>query len=102
MAEARDQLAAFVLAYQKKRSVGHIVTIDVHPDFRRRNIGNRLMELAEERLRARGAARIVLEVSAGNEPALRFYQKRGYIAKRFLPRYYRDRSDAYLMEKTIA
>ena len=101
VAEVENQVVAFLLAYQKKRPVGHIVTIDVHPDFRQRGIGDQLMELAEQRLRQGGAMRIVLEVSVENDPALQFYAKRGYLTRRLLPHYYRDESDAYLMEKRL-
>jgi len=101
VAEVENQVVAFLLAYQKKRPVGHIVTIDVHPDFRQRGIGYQLMELAEERLRRGGAMRIVLEVSVHNDPAIQFYAKLGYLTRRLLPHYYRDSSDAYLMEKML-
>ena len=105
VAEVSDQVIAFVLAYQKKRSpgnaAGHIVTIDVLAEFRARGIGNRLMELAEQRLRQNGARRIILEVGTENKPALRFYKRRGYAIKRLLSRYYADGSDAYLMEKAL-
>ena len=96
-----ERVVAFVLAYQKKQLIGHIVTLDVHPDSRRQSIGHHLMERAEERLRERGAARIVLEVNVANDTALRFYEKRGFLRQRLLRHYYPDRSDAYLMEKTL-
>lgn len=101
VAEAEGRVIAFLLAYQKKPAVGHLVTIDVHPDSRRQGIGHKLMALAEEQLQRRGARRIVLEVSVQNDPALRFYQELGYSVKRLLPSYYQDRSDAYLMEKIL-
>ena len=106
VAEVNSQVIAFVLAYQKKQSwrnaAGHIVTIDVLEEFRARGIGNRLMERAEQRLRQNGARRIILEVGTGNQPALRFYKRRGYTLKRLLSGYYADGSDAYLMEKALA
>jgi len=102
VAEVEERVVAFVLAYQKKPLIGHIVTLDVHPDFRRRGIGQRLMDQAEQRLRARGAERMILEVGVQNDAALRFYEKLGYRRQRLLPHYYADRSDAYLMEKRLA
>jgi len=102
VAEVEQRVVAFVLAYQKKPLIGHIVTLDVHPEFRRQSIGYHLMERAEQLLRARGAARIILEVGVQNDTALRFYEKRGYLRQRLLPRYYADRSDAYLMEKMLS
>ena len=108
--EVNGQVIAFVLANQKKRSqgnaaghpVGHIVTIDVLAEFRARGIGNRLMEMAEQRLKQNGARRVILEVGTENQPALRFYKRRGYALKRLLSSYYADGSDAYLMEKALA
>ncbi len=105
VAEAEEQVIAFVLAYQKKRSqgnsVGHIVTIDVVEEFRAWGIGNRLMESVEQRLRQNGARRIILEVETANKLALRFYKRRGYAIKRLLSSYYADGADGYLMEKAL-
>ena len=42
---------------------------------------------------------MVLEVGVQNEAAIRFYHKLGYTVQRLLPNYYKDGSDAYLMEK---
>jgi ribosomal-protein-alanine N-acetyltransferase len=96
-----DSVIGFVLASRDRASLGHIITIDIHADFRRRGIGERLMEMGEQRLASVGARRVVLEVAIDNEPAIAFYQARGYANRRTLPRYYRDGSDAYLMEKLL-
>lgn len=101
VADVDERVVAFILAYQKKPLIGHIVTLDVHPDFRRQSIGHHLMERAEGRLRQRGAARVVLEVAVENETAQRFYEKRGYLREKLLRHYYADRSDAYLMGKVL-
>lgn len=102
VAEVRNQVVAFVLAYQTRRFRGHIITIDVRSEFRRLGVGKKLMELAESRLREKGAARVLLEVGVKNEHAIRFYQGLGYANKRLLPAYYPDGSDAYLMEKMFS
>ena len=102
VAEVEDRVVAFVLTTQHRRPTGHIVTIDVHPEFRRQRIGERLMDLAEQRLKRQGAQRVILEASTGNAPALAFYRQRGYLNKRLLPNYYRGGSDASLMEKTLS
>lgn len=101
LAEAENRVVAFVLATQHRRALGHIVTIDVHPEFRRQGIGQRLMDLAEQRLKQQGALRVILEASTQNEPAFAFYRQRGYVQKHLLQDYYRDGTDAYLMEKTL-
>lgn len=102
VAVVAPQVVAFVLACQQKRQLGHITTIDVHPEFRHQGLGTRLMELAQQSLKAKGTARLILEVGVENETAIRFYEKLGYLIRRVLPHYYRDGSDAYLMEKILS
>jgi [ribosomal protein S18]-alanine N-acetyltransferase len=76
VAEEDQTLAGFAVAQTVRARgsfVGHIVTIDVAPDFRRRGIGRLLMDHLESTLRAGGAERLRLEVAVNNSPALRFY-----------------------------
>ncbi|MBI4460188.1 MAG: GNAT family N-acetyltransferase [Acidobacteria bacterium] len=107
VAEAVDQIlegrvAGFILAWhQRGRASGHVITIDIHPHFRRQGLGARLMQLAEQRLKASGATDILLEVAVENQSAIRFYEKRGYAIRRRLSNYYRDGSDAYRMSKIL-
>ncbi|HWP83564.1 MAG TPA: ribosomal protein S18-alanine N-acetyltransferase [Terriglobia bacterium] len=100
VAEHKERVVGFVLAHAR-RGTGHIITIDLHPDIRRRGVGSRLMELAELRMRQHGARRATLEVAADNEAAMAFYRARGYGVQRLLRRYYRNGTDAYLMEKPL-
>jgi ribosomal protein S18 acetylase RimI-like enzyme len=44
---------------------------------------------------------VILEVAVSNEHALAFYHSRGFFRRRLLPRYYRDGTDAYLLEKAL-
>ena len=100
VSEQSGEVIGFILL-QYRRSAGHIITIDLHPDVRRRGIGGRLMDLAEQRLVDCNVRRVVLEVATDNEPAMAFYRGRGYAILRLLPHYYRDETDAYLMEKAL-
>jgi ribosomal protein S18 acetylase RimI-like enzyme len=59
------------------------------------------MDLGEQQLASRGVQRVVLEVNVANEIAISFYKGRGYVTQRTLRNYYRDRTDAYLMEKAL-
>lgn len=54
------------------------IGISVAEDWRGMGIGHALMEAAESRARARGAQLVVLDMSAENRDALRFYRARGY------------------------
>jgi ribosomal-protein-alanine N-acetyltransferase len=100
VAEQQGLVVGFILL-DWRRAVGHIITIDLHPDYRRRGLGRRLMEMAEQRLRRRGVRRMVLEVATTNPAALAFYNNQGFAPRRLLPRYYRDGTDACLMEKAL-
>lgn len=81
---------------------GHITNVAVHPDFRRRGIGRRLLLAAEELALARGQRRMTLEVRVSNEGAQRLYRSLGYVAAGVRRRYYRDNDeDALIMWKDL-
>lgn len=93
------RVVGYVSALLRRRRVGHIVSICVDPEHRRRGLARRLMELAEDRLVSMGAAVFRLEVRASNAPAIRLYASLGYRPLLFLPRYYPGGEPALLMAK---
>ena len=100
VAEQDEQVVGFILLHYR-RTVGNIITIDLHPEYRRRGLGSRFMEIAEQHLVQLGVRRMILEVATNNEAAITFYRARGFATQRLLPRYYQEGTDAYLMEKTL-
>ena len=105
LAEDGDDLAGFAIAQIAvlgESRGGHIVTIDVAPDFRRRGVGRLLMEQIEERMMAIGADWLRLEVAVNNTAASGFYRGLGFAAIGRIPDYYRGSVDATVMEKTLA
>ncbi len=56
-----------------------IGNVAVLPAYRRRGIARRLVEASVTFARERGAASVVLDVVAGNEPAYRLYESLGFI-----------------------
>jgi ribosomal-protein-alanine N-acetyltransferase len=77
----------------------HIATIAVHPNYRHRGIGRRL--LAEGLLQAadRGAVKSLLEVRSGNTEALHLYYGFGFKAVGLRPSYYQaEQEDALLLD----
>ncbi|MEW5991207.1 MAG: GNAT family N-acetyltransferase [Chloroflexota bacterium] len=60
--------------------------IVVLPEWRGQGIGDRLMQAAETWAREHGAERMILDVSAANEGARRFYERLGYEVYGFLMR----------------
>lgn len=93
--------------------VGYVVTmhlgahadvVDLHrigvdPDHRRRGLGHALLATAIEA--AGPGRRMLLEVSADNAEALEFYAAEGFVEITRRPRYYRDGSDAVVMERML-
>jgi [ribosomal protein S18]-alanine N-acetyltransferase len=105
VAEDDGVLAGFAMAQEsmiRKSRGGHIVTIDVAPDFRRRGIGRLLMERIEKRQRAEGSGWLRLEVAVNNSAAYEFYLQLGFTAIGQIPDYYHGDVDAIVMEKGLA
>jgi [ribosomal protein S18]-alanine N-acetyltransferase len=104
VAEDDDVLAGFVITQKtttQKSSGGHIITIDVAPDYRRRGVGRLLMERIEERYRTDHASWLRLEVAVNNTTAREFYVGLGFAAIGKIPNYYQDSVDAIVMEKAL-
>ena len=53
----------------------------VHKDFRRRGIGTRLIDEATSRAKEMGLERVQLEVFASNTPAIKLYEKLGFVVE---------------------
>lgn len=76
----------------------HIATIAVHPDFRRRGIGEQILLHALRAVQGEGAKRAFLEVRVGNVAAQAMYKKYGFEVAGVRPGYYKDNNeDALLM-----
>ncbi|HEY8417705.1 MAG TPA: ribosomal protein S18-alanine N-acetyltransferase [Limnochordales bacterium] len=81
---------------------GHITNVAVHPDYRQRGIGRRLLEAAAELCRARSARRMTLEVRVSNLVAQRLYRDMGFVSAGIRRGYYRDNNeDAIIMWKDL-
>lgn len=97
IAEADGRLAAMLVLWLIVDEA-HIATLATHPDFRRRGIAERLLVEALNLAYNEGARAALLEVRAGNEPALRLYRKLGFEVVGYRPQYYKDKNeDALLM-----
>lgn len=95
-------LVGFIIVRRVGADRGHVITLDVREDRRRRGLGRRLLETAEAWLAAQGVKRVRLETAVDNAAAVAFWQKTGYQIVGLLPRYYLDKLDAYRMEKELA
>ncbi len=76
----------------------HITNLAVHPAFRRRKIGERLLLALMRLARRLGAARATLEVRGSNEAARKLYEKHGFQVVAIRRGYYNDNhEDALVM-----
>ncbi len=82
------------LGFVKK---GHVVSIAVLDEHRRKGIGKVLAEEALFGVQSRKCDELYLEVRCSNTDAVRLYEKMRYVIKQKLRTYYRDGEDAYLM-----
>ncbi|MEM1705369.1 MAG: GNAT family N-acetyltransferase [Thermosphaera sp.] len=93
-------VVGYALGFFEDPMTVHLASIAVRPLFRRRGIGERLIEEFESIAREKGAKKIVLEVRVSNVVALNMYRKRGYRVVKRLPRYY-GFEDGYYMVKDL-
>ncbi|WP_300527629.1 ribosomal protein S18-alanine N-acetyltransferase [Maricaulis sp.] len=95
------RLDGFVLV-RTAADEAEILTIGVDPRCRKNGVGRALLERAETEARERGVTRVFLEVSDRNSAARALYQRAGYTGAGRRARYYRDGSDALVLEKTLS
>jgi len=77
---------------------GHIVSVAVMPEYRRKGIGEALVTKAMESMRLYKAKKCFLEVRVTNTAAVDLYKKLGFEVSRTVRGYYTDGEGAYVME----
>jgi len=97
----QSNIVGFIVAEIGRRNEGHIITIDVLPDFRQQGIGSRLLAAAEEKLREAKCAVVILEAAVDNQAALAFYDRHKYFAFKTLAHYYPNGVNAFVLRKDL-
>jgi [ribosomal protein S18]-alanine N-acetyltransferase len=80
---------------------GYVVTLDVAPTYRRIGLAARLLEEGERRVFSSGGEWMELHVFAGNEGAIRFYERCAYQRVRLEPGFYGGGMDAFVYQKDL-
>ena len=99
-----DKLAGFAIAELESENgsrIGHIVTIDVSPDERRRGIGTLLMNAMIDGLGEVKADAIRLEVAVDNLEAQSFYKRHGFAETGRITGFYMGTLDALTMQRLL-
>ncbi|MCX8170036.1 MAG: ribosomal protein S18-alanine N-acetyltransferase [Candidatus Methanomethyliaceae archaeon] len=78
-------------------NLGHIVSIAVDKDYRRKGVGSKLLDETIRRLVNMGAKMIRIEVRESNIAAKNLYKKFGFIEKERIEGYYPDGEAAIVM-----
>ncbi len=79
VAESPEHSIAGYCCIERLYEDAEIVNVAVHPQLRRTGIGAEMLREAIEKEREAGTRSIVLEVRKNNLPAIRMYEKAGFI-----------------------
>lgn len=94
-------MTGFIITMLEPDRTGHITTIGVAPEHRRRGLAQRLLNKAEYAFRQRGVSLMKLEVRTVNTGAQELYKRAGYIVAQRLVKYYANGGDGLLMIKSL-
>ncbi len=95
MCRMEGGISNFSISWVRK---GHIVSVTVLPQYRRRGVGTELITRAINAMaECYDAKEVILEVRVSNTPAIAIYGKLKFSQIRTIRSYYRDGEDALLM-----
>jgi len=96
-----ENIVGFIFIMTNEDGTGHITTVGIAPEHRRRGLAHKLLDHAENALQMRDINTIRLEVRAGNTAAQNLYRCRGYAILQRLSQYYNNGEDGFLMVKSL-
>jgi ribosomal-protein-alanine N-acetyltransferase len=94
-------MVGFIVGIVEPDRTGHVTTLGVAPEHRRRGIAQRMLLKVEEGFRRRDVRITRLEVRSVNTGAQDLYAKLGFAVTQRLPRYYSNGGDGLLMIKSL-
>jgi ribosomal-protein-alanine N-acetyltransferase len=99
VAKVDNDIAGFIIGQidvEEEAVFGHIITLNVAPNFRRKGIAQMLLKEIETILKNKGINEVRLEVRQGNQAAINLYLKLGYKEIGQLEKYYGKAHGLYL------
>jgi len=97
--ENKRIVGSVIISFHK--NTARIVSIAVHPSHRKKRIGKKLLDSAEEKAKQSNIRSIVLEVSTENRDAVKFYLSNRYKIDGLIKDYYGTGKDAWRMSKKL-
>lgn len=85
--EYQDEIIAYI-GYWKLANEAHLVNLAVHPAFRRKGLGSKLLKYILEKAQNQGLDTISLEVRRFNLAAQKFYERFDFEKMAIRPGYY--------------
>ena len=93
-------MIGFIALEDKKRSsIAQVMTLAIHPDFRKQGIATQLLLQAESLIQFANSIELVARID--NFAAIKLYEKYGYVKDNILTNYYRDGVTGQRMVKKI-
>jgi [ribosomal protein S18]-alanine N-acetyltransferase len=97
--EAQGSHLAGFICFRNIGEESELLNIAVHPLYRRKGIGRKLMQYYMELGRAKQIKTFYLEVHVSNPPAIRLYQGFSYQPVGMRKKFYQGKFDALMMVK---
>lgn len=88
VAEDEGYVVGYILFWIKYETEGHIISLAVDKDYKRKKAGTLLLAKAISLLSLFKINKIVLEVNENNNAAIEFYKQFNFILDRKVPNYY--------------
>ena len=96
--ETRDDGQSHLAAFHLFNCIAaELITLDVHPDHRRRGIGTALVTESLRKLRELGHRQATCQIATSNEASLDLHYRLGFKAVRTLRNYYGAGRNAHLL-----
>lgn len=95
------EMVAFSFVMVTESGMGHLTTIGVAPEHRRRRLAEKLLSHLEAALIKRDIYTMMLEVRVGNTEAQKLYLRSGYAITQRIENYYHNGEACFLMFKSL-
>jgi [ribosomal protein S18]-alanine N-acetyltransferase len=96
-----ENMVGFIVVTVGEDKIGHLATIGVSPEHRRRGIAEKLLFHVETGLKKRQISMISLEVRVSNITAQSLYREMDYFVTQRKNAYYTNGEDGFMMVKSL-